>query len=87
MYSSTEQVDSLVQRFANLYLKQKKEIVETLNRLPEFAKEENPERIQLKTMLSVVVVRRHILFERAPFTSSYFEPEMAIFVRIFFWIS
>jgi hypothetical protein len=45
-----------MQRFSNLYLRQKREIIETLNRLPEFAKEENPERVQLKTMLSVVVV-------------------------------
>uniref|UniRef100_A0A914DSC6 Mitochondria-eating protein n=2 Tax=Acrobeloides nanus TaxID=290746 RepID=A0A914DSC6_9BILA len=63
MYSSSEQVDSLVQRFANLYLRQKKEIMETLNRLPEFVKEENPGRIQLKTMLSVVVLTYHSVKE------------------------
>ena len=48
-----EEIETLVKRFADLYLQQRQDVLSTLDSLPEFT---GMTELQSKTMLSVVVV-------------------------------
>ena len=52
-YSSLAELDHLVERFATLFVRDRHEIMRTLDDLPEFR---GSEELQLKTMFTVIVV-------------------------------